>query len=99
MTMNRRSYKNKDEMKRYVTSHWVLMVINVPMSLLVALAKYIVDGDFRVPRYGIAVRSTVPFSEGGRFDSSWLPLFFFVFYSLVVAQCLVTALTFSSHTC
>jgi hypothetical protein len=27
-------------MERYVTSHWVLMVINVPMSLLVALAKY-----------------------------------------------------------
>jgi hypothetical protein len=39
----------------------------------------LVDGDFRVPRYCIAVRSTVPFSEGGRFDSSWLlPLFFFL---------------------
>jgi hypothetical protein len=25
---------------RYVASHWVLMVINVPMSLLAALAKY-----------------------------------------------------------
>jgi hypothetical protein len=40
MTMNRRLYKNKDDIKRYVTSHWVLMVINVPVSLPVALAKY-----------------------------------------------------------
>jgi hypothetical protein len=40
MTMNRTIYKNKDEITRCVASHWVLMVINVPMSLLVALAKY-----------------------------------------------------------
>jgi hypothetical protein len=37
MTMNRRLYKNKDEICHVPLG---LMVINVPMSLLVALAKY-----------------------------------------------------------
>jgi hypothetical protein len=36
--------------------------------------------------------STVPFSEGGRFDSSWLPTF--LLYFLDVAPCSATALTF-----